>query len=229
MVSRFLFRLAKTAFFGKAVGVGLAYFSFLIPVKKVHETAATLVFYHPKPAWANHVVIVPKKPIGTLLNLSQPDNIRYISAIFFSARDVIAKLSFTDKGYVLCANGGPRQEVGQVHFHLFTGKRLVGNFLGGVDRKLVLRGATLEVFHHPDPEWETHIVIEPMREIPPLYSIGKTEQPVLEEVLGILPALDEKLQLVKRGYTLVIQEMNETERRQFLCHIVSGKRLKSVS
>src|SRR5881227_3661472 len=119
MLSKVLFKLAKTAFMGRIVGTGFAYFSFLIPVKKVRETALVLAFYHPKPAWANHLVFVPKKSIGTLLDLGQPGNIKYVPAIFSAARDVIAELELNIVGYVFCANGGPRQEVGQVHFHLF--------------------------------------------------------------------------------------------------------------
>jgi hypothetical protein len=40
----------------------------------------------------------------------------------------------------------------------------------------------------------------------------------------MLPTLDEQFQLVKRGYTLVVQEMSGSEQQQFLCHAVAGKR-----
>jgi histidine triad (HIT) family protein len=229
MISKFLFRLAKTAFMGKIVGAGFAHFSFLIPVKKVLETDSILAFYHPKPAWANHLVIVPKKSIATLLELGRPDNIKYVPAIFFAARDVIAKLGFEDIGYVFCANGGPRQEVGQVHFHLFTGQRLVSELSETAEKGLILQGKTVAAFHHPEPNWETQIVVVPTGKTASLCSLDASDGPVLEETLSMLRTLDEQFQLVKRGYTLVVQEMSGSGQRQFLCHVVAGKRTKKIA
>ena len=116
-LTRSLFFLAKTRAAGQVVGSCFAHGSFLIPVKRLYETPSVLAFYHPKPAYPHHVVIVPKKAIPNLLVLSEyPD---YAMAILTAAQAIVAQFQWKHGTYVLCANGGSRQEVQQVHFHLF--------------------------------------------------------------------------------------------------------------
>lgn len=228
MISKLLFRLAKTSLLGKVVGYGFAHFDHLIPVRRVKETELTLAFYHPKPAWSNHIVIVPKKAIRTLLDLSEAAHRKYISAIFLSARELITELSF-HSGYALCVNGGPRQEVQQVHFHLFTGTRPVAEFSVETNGAEVWNGEQLKAFHHPRPEWETHLVISPKTATPSFSGLRTQDGSLVEEVIGSLRALEDQFHLVARGYTLCVQETNASERQQFMCHIIAGKRVRRTT
>ncbi len=62
-VAKTLFLFAKTRAVGKVVRICFAYCSFILPLKRIKETPQVLVFYHPKPTYANHILIVPKKDI----------------------------------------------------------------------------------------------------------------------------------------------------------------------
>ena len=41
-----------------------AHMSFALPVNRLIETETLIAFRHPTPAWAVHILIVPKKVIG---------------------------------------------------------------------------------------------------------------------------------------------------------------------
>ena len=43
--------------------------SFAIPAKRLSETDTLLAFYHPKPAYPFHVVLVPKQAVPSLMEL----------------------------------------------------------------------------------------------------------------------------------------------------------------
>lgn len=225
MISRLLFRLAKTSLLGKVVGYGFAHFAFMIPVKRVRENGLILAFYHPKPAWSNHIVILPKKTIRTLLDLAEAAHRRYISAIFLAAQELVADPPFQG-GYTLCVNGGPRQEVQQVHFHLFTGTPPVEKFSVEPDEAEVWSGEQLRVFHHPRPEWETHLVVSPRTDAPALSRFRAQDRSLIEEVVSSIRSLEEQFQLVARGYTLCVQETAPGERERFSCHIIAGRKLQ---
>lgn len=100
------------------VGWMFAHMSFAIPVKRLRETETLLAFYHPKPAYSFHVLIVPKKAVASLAGLSPADT-AFISDLISTVQDIVAE--FKLPAYRLILNGGEFQDVPQLHFHLVSG------------------------------------------------------------------------------------------------------------
>ena len=59
--------------FTPLIGWIFAHMSFAIPVKRLRETNTLLAFYHPKPAYSFHVLLVPKKAVPSLKDLDTTD------------------------------------------------------------------------------------------------------------------------------------------------------------
>lgn len=116
-----IFDFSKTPIGDLIVGLVFGKFSKLLPVKKVRETDLVIAFWHPKPFWKKHIVLVPKKAVKSLTSLT-PDDSKYIAEIYLVAKDIVKDLRWD--GYTILINGGNRQEVGQIHFHLQSGEQL---------------------------------------------------------------------------------------------------------
>ena len=122
-MSKKLFALAKTPIGDLIIGLAFGKFSKLLPVKKLKETDKVVAFWHPKPFWEKHILIVPKRAIKKLTLLSEKD-MEYVDEVFRVARELVETLGWEKEGYTLLANGGKRQEVNQLHFHLASGREL---------------------------------------------------------------------------------------------------------
>lgn len=229
MINKLLFFLAKTKLIGSFIGICFEYLSDFIPVNRITETNFTLAFYHPKPSWENHIVIVPKKKIPTFLHFPNENNSLYLLDILFSARDVISKLEFKTDLCNLCVNGGLRQEVQIVHFHLFTEVppiNLLANCINiNFNYNTIYESSTAKVFYHPKPSWEIHIVIvfeEPLS----LLSFSTTTNKLLyQDFINVVHRLNQKIKLEKIGYTLFFNEMLEKTNNYSACHIVAGNKI----
>lgn len=97
--------------------------SFAIPMKRLAETPHLLAFRHPSPAYPIHVLILPRHPIGSLLELDDQDA-GFLSDLLATVKQLILDLNLQDVGYRLITNGGKYQEVGMLHFHLVSGEPL---------------------------------------------------------------------------------------------------------
>ena len=82
-----------------------------------------LAFWHPKPFWEQHIVIVPKKKV---LNLDEAKDTDFelIGHVCKVAAKVINDLNLKAPGYRLLTNGGKYQKVHYLHFHLGAGKQI---------------------------------------------------------------------------------------------------------
>jgi histidine triad (HIT) family protein len=224
MVARALFELARHPLMGRLVGLGFAHGSALLPVRRVLTTERVIVFHHPRPAWPGHLLIVPKHPIPTLRHLAAADNAAYLPAILTAAQLAVAARDLTERGFVLCANGGPRQEVGQVHFHLYTDWHEVDPWPGGWPVAGPRDDAGLLVLPHPRPTWETHLLIAPEPALPPLTRLPAAELTRLPPLLAPLARLDERYRLTARGYSVIIQEDDLASRDRLALHVIAGPR-----
>lgn len=90
-----------------------------LTIKKVKETNNVLAFYHTKPSWTTHIVIVPKKHIVNLLEA----NSEILEEIISVAKEIIEELELNKINYKLIVNGGSFQDSQHLHFHLVSGKR----------------------------------------------------------------------------------------------------------
>lgn len=93
--------------------------NFLIPVDRLLETPTLLAFYHPKPTYPVHILIVPKKGIRDMIHLTSEDNMLLVE-VFQVVRRLVDELKLEKQGYRLICNGGSYQEVQQLHFHLIS-------------------------------------------------------------------------------------------------------------
>jgi len=95
--------------------------SFAIPTERLRETPHLLAFYHPKPAYPVHILILPKKTLRGLEELSSADA-DFLADLFQTVKKLIAELGLETAGYRLIVNGGKYQDFPYLHFHLVSGE-----------------------------------------------------------------------------------------------------------
>lgn len=91
--------------------------SFLIPAERLHETPTLLAFYHPRPSYPVHILLVPKRHIASMIDLAAEDSV-FLSDVFATVRILVERLKL-DRYRLIC-NGGNYQDVPQLHFHLIV-------------------------------------------------------------------------------------------------------------
>lgn len=96
----------------------------IIPVKKVYEDEKVFAFYHPKPFWEKHIVIVPIKKIS-VLNQANGADFLIMGHICKVAAEIVNKNNFEKMGVRFLTNGGKYQKVKYLHFHLAIGKQIL--------------------------------------------------------------------------------------------------------
>ena len=122
-MGEWLFEWAKSELGEAVVGMTFERFSKWLPVKRVKETKKVIAFWHPKPFWEKHVVIVPKKAIRSLMKLRNEDDV-YVAEVFRVAREIVEELGWDKEEYTLLVNGGRRQKIAQIHWHLSQGEQI---------------------------------------------------------------------------------------------------------
>ncbi len=116
---RVLLSIARSRFGQRLVGCAFQHMSAVLPVKRLYETSTILAFQHPKPAYAVHILLVPKKAIENPLDLKEVDQ-EFLLDVFEALRVLVDKFSLSEKGYRLVLNGGAYQDIPQLHFHLIS-------------------------------------------------------------------------------------------------------------
>ena len=91
--------------------------SFAIPVKRLHETNTLMAFYHPKPAYPFHVLLVPRKAVATLKDFDPADT-AFLTDLYATVQKLV--VDFQLPAYRLIVNGGEFQDFPQLHFHLVS-------------------------------------------------------------------------------------------------------------
>lgn len=117
-MKRLLFRLARSRFAGWIIGWIFAHMSFLLPVDRLRDTPLLMAFYHPKPSYPVHILIVPKRVRRNLAELTAADS-DFMIALFQTVNELAAELELS--AYRLIVNAGDYQDVPQLHFHLVSG------------------------------------------------------------------------------------------------------------
>lgn len=99
-----------------------------IPTKFIYEDDDVLAFYDIHPIAPVHVLIIPKKPIVSVVTLEEED-VPIIGKMFLVARNIARDLNISEKGYKLLIRVGKDggQEVPHLHLHLLGGARLAEN------------------------------------------------------------------------------------------------------
>lgn len=116
-----LFHLARWPLFRSLVGWVLTHMSFVIPLNRLRETPSLLAFFHPKPNYPIHILILPKHQLASLMAISDDDT-DFVKDLFVTVQSLITELNLEKSGYRLISNGGPYQDVPHLHFHLISGE-----------------------------------------------------------------------------------------------------------
>lgn len=101
-----------------------------LPAKKVYEDERVVAFHDIQPLAKVHVLIIPKKHIPTMMDVSQED-FSYITDIHRAAQQIAREMPELEDGFRLinnCGNAG-RQEVYHIHYHLLGGEKLPGKII----------------------------------------------------------------------------------------------------
>ncbi len=86
-----------------------------IEVKKLKETENVLAFYHTKPSYKTHIVVVHKIHID---NLVAVEDLEIIKEIFAVIKEVVRELDLKD--FRIVNNNGKYQDSKHLHFHLIS-------------------------------------------------------------------------------------------------------------
>ena len=116
-----LFSLAKTPLGDLIIGLAFGKFSKTLPIKRIKETDKVVAFWHPKPCYEKHILIVPKRAIKSL-SKARTEDIPYLSEALSVAKEVVDEVGLED--YSLITNSGAKQKINQLHFHLISGNEL---------------------------------------------------------------------------------------------------------
>ncbi len=106
--------LTHADFLGLLASVAIQNFPGLMP-SKVIETDKTVVIKHPFSSDRVHYVIIPKKDIKDIGEISEA-NAQYLTDVFFVARWIIERDKLSK--YRFYTNGPGSQDVTYLHFHL---------------------------------------------------------------------------------------------------------------
>ena len=91
--------------------------SFAIPVQRLRETKTLMAFRHPQPAYPFHVLLLPKKSVGSLADLDPADT-AFLTDLYTAVQSLIQEYQLP--AYRLIVNGGEFQDFPQLHFHLIS-------------------------------------------------------------------------------------------------------------
>jgi histidine triad (HIT) family protein len=91
---------------------------FAIPAKRLRDTDTLLAFYHPKPSYPFHVVLLPRQAVPTLMDLDPESG--FLSDLFATVQSLVAEFQLS--AYRLIVNGGEYQDFPHLHFHLVSGQ-----------------------------------------------------------------------------------------------------------
>jgi histidine triad (HIT) family protein len=195
-LARALFSAALQPPMGRVVGFGFEYASPLLPVRRVLLTDKAIAFYHPRPSWEKHILVIPRKQVTTFFDLLK-DKV-YLESIYQTAHDVFILEKFNVKSYALLVNGGRRQDVKQVHFHFHEPKDDSPSVQA---RDLVLQTKDFTVYQLS--ERPLYLLLEPTTPLAPLSTWIKADLQQLASLDLPLEWLEQRYQLNQRGFSLI--------------------------
>lgn len=96
-----------------------------VEARKIHEDAEVLAFHDINPQAPTHVLVVPKRHIESLLDLSTEDD-ALVGSLVRKARDLARTLDLAERGFRMVLNAGrdAGYSVYHIHLHLLGGRRL---------------------------------------------------------------------------------------------------------
>ncbi len=102
-----------------------------IPSEKVYEDDEIIAFKDIHPAAPIHILVIPKKHIATLLEVSEEDS--YLIGRIYQVINKLAKdMGIDQSGFRVIVNCGrdAGQEVMHIHFHMLAGRKMGPKIVG---------------------------------------------------------------------------------------------------
>jgi histidine triad (HIT) family protein len=95
------------------------------PAKLVREDDDLVAFHDVNPQAPTHVLVIPRKHITSLLDLT-PEDDAVVGALARTARDIAREMGFSESGFRLVMNCGDDAgySVYHIHLHLLGGRHL---------------------------------------------------------------------------------------------------------
>jgi histidine triad (HIT) family protein len=96
-----------------------------IASRKAHEDPLVVAFHDIHPQAPTHVLVIPRKHIVSLLDLTEEDD-RLVGSVVRTACDLARKLGLSERGFRLVFNCGEDAgySVYHLHLHLVGGRKL---------------------------------------------------------------------------------------------------------
>lgn len=96
-----------------------------IPAEIIHESESTIAFRDITPQAPTHVLIIPRRHISTMNDLSTGDE-ELVGSLYLAAKEVAQQEGLADDGYrvVMNCGEGAGQSVFHIHLHLLGGRLL---------------------------------------------------------------------------------------------------------
>ena len=96
-----------------------------IPARIAYQDDGVLAFHDINPQAQSHVLVVPRKHISSLLELTPEDDV-LLGSLVRKARDLAAELGLAESGFRLVFNCGEDAgySVYHIHLHLLGGRKL---------------------------------------------------------------------------------------------------------
>jgi histidine triad (HIT) family protein len=111
----------KVRFLPRLIGWIFAHMTFAIPARRLRESEHLLAFYHPKPAYAFHVLLLPRQPIASFADLQPADP--FLAELIPAVHSLVEEFHLS--AYRLIVNGGSYQDFPYLHFHLISDQSLI--------------------------------------------------------------------------------------------------------
>lgn len=219
LLGKLAFQVALSPTGSVIVGQTFARAAPLLPIKKRLMTPLAIAFDHPSPAWDTHYLIVPRKAVRTIFTLLEHANQEALEDVIGAASQLLTISDLEPPNYSLIVNGGLRQDVRQVHFHLNDDSSTVPFDMAG--GPAVLATAAYTVFQLAE-ESGLHLVIMPKEAQPPLSQWASVPSYVIQHPLP-LTELEERFKLTARGFSIIIQESSQLEQSKLVFHVTAGE------
>ena len=96
-----------------------------IPAEKVYENEHVVAFNDLNPQAPVHILVIPKKHISTINDISQDDT-ALIGEMYLAAKQIAADQGLSERGYrtVMNCNEEAGQTVFHIHLHVLGGRAM---------------------------------------------------------------------------------------------------------
>lgn len=96
-------------------------------LKIIKETPTVLAFYHTKPHWPVHIVVIPKVHIADLLELTNENGLA--GELLDVVKEVVTMVKSQDGACRVLTNIGDYQKSKHLHFLIISGDAVMDNIV----------------------------------------------------------------------------------------------------